>query len=705
MVCHRSLPFPNSETDATLWSYGVLPASANQQSKQGNCHPPATQSLLELPPFVLASEKSATMLKNDALNQLAQLKQSIRAAKELVQGRVRGTNGRFGFVVLDDGREAFLPPEAMQRVLPGDRVEVSLNETQPGKLEAELEKLISTELREFVGQYVVRGQGHFVQPDMPQFNRWIFLPPKNRGQAKDGDYLRCKISRHPFDSEGKAQARVLERIGSLADAGIEHSYIRAKFELPFHWTEATQQEARAAEEGLAELATGREDLTDLPFVTIDAPTTRDMDDALYAEVNEEGWTLYTAIADPTSLIAEGSALDLAAQTRANTVYLPGEALTMLPENLSHRTFSLVENEIRPALVCRMEVGKEGTIHQYQFSEALIRSHQKLSYEGVAAQTQGLPSEVKAELTELVSTLYQLAQARQTYRGEHALLMEDRADYDLVLNAQRKIETIEKRERNNGHLIVEEAMLATNCCAGELLAQSGGGLLSSHGGFREERLADAKTLIGESVPTLADTEITSLEGYRAVIRALHQDPALALNLGALKRMLRPSELTGEDKPHLGLGLEHYATVTSPIRRYNDYHNHRVLKAISRGEKSPAFAPELTEKLQAQIFKGRQACRQMEQWLVCQYMQDKLGQTFEGKVALVNSQGIGVRLDENGVDGFVLMRTKQTKPEFDQVRLKLTLDGQSYQPDQPVTVKITGIDLDRRRIEMALVNDKN
>jgi len=641
------------------------------------------------------------MLKSDALNQLAQLKESIRSTKEFAQGRVRGTSGRFGFVILDDEREAFLPPNAMQRVFPGDRIEVSLAENKDGKLEAELEKLISTELKTFVGQYVVRGQGHFVQPDIPQFNRWIFLPPKNRGKAKNGDYLCCKISRHPFDCEGKAQARVSTLIGSPGDVGIEHAYITAKFDLPQLFSEAEQQQASETENALEALTDTREDLKALPFVTIDAPTTRDMDDALYAESTDSGWNLYAAIADPSSLIAPDSPLEQAAFTRGNTVYLPGQALTMLPEALSHNTFSLVEGELRPALVCKMVINSDGKVSEYSFSEAVIRSHQKLSYETVAALTKGESSDVKAELEGVIHTLFQAAQARNQYRAEHALLMEDRADYDFVLNAQRKIERIEKRERNNGHLIVEEAMLATNCCAGELLAKHGGGLISSHGGFRDERLADAKVLITESAPEVADVDITDLEGYRQVIRTLHLDKQHAANLGALKRMLRPGELVTEDKPHLGLGLAHYATVTSPIRRYNDFHNHRVLKVISRGEPVSAFKPEMLEPLQEQIIKGRQACRQMEQWLICQYMEDKVDQVFDGHVVLVNSQGIGVRLDDNGVDGFVLMRTKKAQPEFDQARLKITLDGKSYQPDQAVKVKVTKVDLDRRRIEMALV----
>ena len=645
------------------------------------------------------------MLKNDAMSQLAQLKNSIRETRDIAQGTVRGTSGRFGFVVLDDGREAFLPPDAMQRVFPGDRVEVEVKDAGKGKgsskLEAELEKLISSELTEFVGQYVVRGQGHFAQPDMPQFNRWIFLPPKHRGKAADGDFLRCKITRHPFEFEGKAQAKVIERIGDLSQLGIEHTYTVARFDLPQGWSDAELAEAQSVAAALPELGAEREDMTALPFVTIDSLETQDMDDALYAERRDNGWTLFAAIADPGSLIASGSALDRAALARAQTVYLPGESLTMLPPELSHTSFSLVAGELRPALVCRMNIAADGSISAYDFTEAMIRSRQKLSYEGVAAHTLGQTSDIDPELQPLIAILFELAQARLSHRRAHALVMQEQPDYALVLNDQRKIERIEKRERNNGQMIVEEAMLATNCCAGEILAKHSGGLISSHGGLREERLDDARTLVAESAPALADSDISSLAGYRELISTLTQDPSQAANQSALRRMLRPGELSGDDLPHLGMGLRHYATVTSPIRRYNDFHNHRVLKAIARNTATEAFPAAALESLRAQLQQGRQASRQMEQWLACQFMADKLEQTFEGQVVLINSQGLGVRLDDNGINGFVLLRTKTRKPVFDQLHLTMTLDDQSFHLDQTITVKVTGVDLERRRLELGLI----
>ena len=160
------------------------------------------------------------MLNSNALEQLSQLKQEIRANKDFAQGVVRGSKGRFGFVILDDEREAFLNPDQMQKVFPGDRVEVSLSKNEKDQYEATLEKLISSELKEFVGSYLDRGKAHFVVPDVHMLSRWIFLPPKNRSGAKAGDLIRCKITRHPFQ-DGKSQAKVIAIIGPCYRALLE----------------------------------------------------------------------------------------------------------------------------------------------------------------------------------------------------------------------------------------------------------------------------------------------------------------------------------------------------------------------------------------------------------------------------------------------------------------------------------------------------
>ena len=653
------------------------------------------------------------MLKNDALQQLTQLKASIRAQKDIAQGVVRGTQGRFGFVMLDDGREAFLNPDTMQRVFPGDRVEVNVVTNTKGKPEAELEKLISSEFKTFTGRYLVRGKGHFIAIDYPQLNRWIFLPPKSRNGAKEGDFVAARLTRHPFHNEGKGQARIEKRIGVHTDAGIERRYIIARHKLPDHWSQAAQAQLAALEADAPGDDRQRRDFSELPFVTIDAATTRDMDDALHIEPAGEGWQLSVAIADPTALVARGSAIDSIARLRANTVYLTGGAVTMLPEQLCHETVSLVAGEQRAALVCRLTLGAGGEVSGFEFIPGIIRSRQKLSYAQVAAYLeQPNGTAIDADVGEVLTRLAQFSRTRCQYRAEHALIMDERPDYELILNEQQKIERIDRHERTVAHRIVEEAMLATNCCAGELLAQHRLGLFSTHAGFREERLADVQLLLEENDCGDLAGDIGNPAGYRAVITRLQQagDNGTAV-LSTLKRMLQPSQLSLQPGPHCGLGFTHYATVTSPIRRYQDYFNHLVIKHIIAGQPAPSLSEDELENIRQQLTTGRLACRQLDQWLTCQYLQQRRqtagDAAYTGRIVLLNSQGMGIRLDDTGIEGFVAFNNSKkknaakTKLSFDQRRLTLSVDGVVYRLDQPVTVKVTAIDMDKRQISFGLV----
>ena len=642
---------------------------------------------------------------------LQQLKQDMHSSKEIAQGLVRGTSKRFGFVVLDDGREAFLNPDEMQRVFPGDRVEVSLSTNEQDKLEATLETLISSTLDEFVGRYIVRGKGHFVEPDMQGFNRWIFLAPKDRLDALSGDYIRVRIVRHPFKSEGKAQAKVLTRIGRDEDVAIEVKYTVDKFQLPFIFGEKATEAARELEGECFNAQGTRRDLTAIPFVTIDAESTLDMDDALYAEsCPEGGWKLLVAIADPSSEIELGSPLELAARVRANSIYLPGNTITMLPKALSHQTFSLVAAKARPVLICEMNIADDGAINNFNFFEALIQSRQKLTYTGVAAlleQQQG-QAEIDADAVSSLQTLSDLSYARTRYRQDHSLVMEDRPDYYPILDDKRKIERIEKCERTVAHALVEESMLATNACAGDFFAKNpGNGIFSTHAGFKPERLDEVKSLLKDDRPELAATldlnTLDTLQSYQKLISSLQRSNANCVVLATLKRTLQPGKLSMDAQPHMGLGFTHYATITSPIRRYNDFYNHQAIKNIINGNPAQMLPEGSIEKLQQQITAGRQACRQMERWLYCQFMQQHIGKTLSGNVSLVTSAGLGIVLADFGIQGFCyLAADRNNRPKVDSRRMKLSHNQQDYYLEQKVEVLVESVDIEARKINLAFIN---
>ncbi|QQD18534.1 VacB/RNase II family 3'-5' exoribonuclease [Spongiibacter nanhainus] len=629
------------------------------------------------------------MLDQDSLSQLKQLKTNIIESKDRGEGEVRGSQRRFGFVKLDDGRDVFLAPDEMQRVFPGDRVRINVITDDKGKFKAELEKLIDSPLGIFTGRYVIRGQGHFVEPDLPRFNKLLFIPPSQRKKAKPGDLLQVKVTRHPF-RDGKSQVNIIDNIGQPDEAGIEGRYTISKFELPRQWPndDIPEQDSRAE---------AREDLRDLPLVTIDSADTRDVDDALWAAPEGDGWQLVIAVADPGAYIAPGSPLDLAARARANTVYLPGCAQPMLPEAITQDRCSLLPDVDRAAIVCRLKVSAEGEISDIQFSEALIRSHAKLSYQQVQQHLDGSDTLDHDALGHLKAA----ADALKAYRRQHYLIMPEQPDFRYELDDNKRICAIARVDRNDAHRLVEECMLAANRAAAQWLGDSPA-LYNSHPGLREDRYDSVNKVIASELPALAGTDITSLEGYQALIKAAETTDSTLPLQSIFARMLRPGELSTSPKPHFGLGLERYSTFTSPLRKYSDLLVQRCIRAKLQGEQPALPDDETIAALQEQLRHSRQASRQLEQWLQYQYLagQDK-DAVYQGRIAHMNGGGFTVELNDTGISGFVEARSIPEKLSFDADTLRLFNAEKNYQLEQAVNVKVAEIDPFQRRLIFTLL----
>ncbi|MFA7555240.1 MAG: VacB/RNase II family 3'-5' exoribonuclease [Spongiibacteraceae bacterium] len=643
------------------------------------------------------------MLDNSTLSQLKQLKQEIVDSKEYAEGIVKGTQRKFGFIVLDDGREIYLNPEEMQKVLPGDRVKILIvteqdktkNKDSKAKTSAALQALLHSPLNEFTGRYIIKGQGHFVEPDLPYLNRWIFIPPAARQNAQAGDYVRCKISRHPYP-KAKPQAKILEVIGAAEQIGIEADYVISKFQLAPEWPDNWQ-------DSLLSLDTAdRTDLTATSFITIDAASTQDMDDALYAQPTEKGWQLQVAIADPSALIAPDSTLDKLAKQRATSSYLPGKAIAMLPEELANNLCSLTPDQVRAALICQIDILKDGSIESFKFFEAIIRSHGKLTYNDVSAfldPATSSPTSCSPHSTTL-SALHALSNALLENRTECNLVIPNRQDYRMILNAQRKLERIELQHKNCANQLVEECMIAANRCAAEILGEQG--VFISHPGFRPERLADVRKLAEEQLG-LTDIDFSTPDGYRQLMKSIDDD-ALEFPLRAvLSRLLARSRLSTQRLPHQGMGLSAYTTFTSPIRKYSDLVVHRLIKAklqTAATEHTPACSEDDLAIIQQGQDNARQARMQMEQWLKCDFIQPMIGQQLSGHVSQINSNGFTVRLDQYLIEGFVETRLLNDKYSFDPMRLRLSSKNLTIELEQAIDVIIKDVDSNRRSISFTL-----
>ncbi len=584
---------------------------------------------------------------------LAQLKQQLRDNIPKKEGVVRGSDRGFGFLETDNRESYFIPPQQMKKVMHGDRI-TALIRTENEKEQAEPDSLITPFLTRFVGRIKLIKDRLNVVPDHPVLKEVIKARPikgLDEKQFAEGDWVVANLKRHGL-TDGSHFAEISERITSGDDPEAPWWVVLRRHDLP-RTAPADAESWQPLEEDLP-----RADLTALPFVTIDGASTKDMDDALYVAPHAEGWLLTVAIADPTAYVAPGSTIDEEAAKRAFTVYLPGRNIPMIPRTLSDELCSLKEGEPRHTLCCELLIRRDGSIApDFRFFAATICSQGRLIYDQVSdllehGQAEGFNP--NATILEQIRALEAITAARNAWRSEHALVFKDKPDYAFKLNEAGEVVAIVVEPRRIANRMVEEAMIAANICAGEFLSKTPGyGIFNVHPGFDPEKLPGAIDLLTNHQAPIADERINTLEGFCQLRRWMDGLPSPFLD-SRIRRFQTFSVVSSQPGPHFGLGLTAYATWTSPIRKYGDMVNHRIIKALLRGAECPAeSSTELTQLLSDARRKNRFAERDIGDWLYVRFLQPAIGsgQIFNAEIIDVVRGGLKVRLLENGAVAFI------------------------------------------------------
>ena len=479
-------------------------------------------------------------------------------------------------------------------------------------------------------------------------------------------------------------ATFVEKIGSMDDPHFATICAVYMHRLPVMFTEKSEKEA--AHLSVPPLDKNREDLRDIPFVTIDGADARDFDDAVWAEPdsdsqNPNGFHLMIAIADVCWYVRPGSALDSDAWTRGNSVYFPDKVIPMLPFELSNGVCSLNPNETRAALVCEAWIDQNGRKRRHRFRRALIRSVRRLTYDDVQTALDGIQQITGLEKE--INALNQAYLALKKQRENRGVMEINIPEQEVILDHKGKVIRITARQQTAAMQLIEEFMILANVAAAETLEEKGKPVMYRvHDHPSLEKIAALNrflTNIGikQKHPF---TEHSQTKAFNEVLKqAAKSDKAFTINEFMLRSQSQ-AQYADENIGHFGLALERYAHFTSPIRRYADLTVHRALiSALKLGDGGLTPDEEATFKQTAKhiSYTERQAAsaeQDAKDRYIAGFLQSKLNKRFDGKIASVTSFGLFVRLLPFGTDGFIpLQALSDDFYEFDEEKQLLVGRG--------------------------------
>jgi ribonuclease R len=632
---------------------------------------------------------------------------------DMVTGRVIGHPEGFGFLVPDTGGDdLFLSPREMRMVLNGDRAVARVSGLdQRGRKEGVIIEVLERAHKTVVGRYVSENHVGFLVPSDKRINQDILVPRDGAGAAKPGQIVVAEITEHPT-RRSQPVGRIVEVLGDHMAPGMEIEVAIRAYDLPHVWPDNVQTEVSGLTPQVPEDAKqGREDLRDVPLVTIDGEDARDFDDAVYCERVGKGYRLIVAIADVSHYVKSGTALDREAVARGNSVYFPQNVIPMLPEILSNGLCSLNPLVDRLCMACEMEIDARGEIQEFRFFEAVMRSQARLTYTKVAAMLVEHDAALRQEYAPLVphlENLYALYKVLNKARQARGAVDFELPETKIIYDAQRKIDRIVPLQRNDAHKLIEECMLAANVCAAEFLVKKKvPAPFRIHAGPPAEKLTALREFLFELGVQLGGGDEPKARDYAKLLTSLGDRPDARLIHTVLLRSLSQAIYSPDNIGHFALGFENYTHFTSPIRRYPDLLVHRAIKGIVRREPiqdTIEAVKNLTDHLSMTERRADDATREVTRWLKAEFMMDKIGEEFDGLISGVTSFGIFVELAEVYVDGLVhITSLGQDYFHFDPAKHRLLGERtrQSFRLGDRVRVKVAKVNLDEAKLDFELV----
>ena len=654
------------------------------------------------------------------VSQLSKHRWAMKHAIIEHRGRIVGHVDGHGYVLTDETREkVFLRSHDMREALHNDIVNVRITgRDKRKKLFGQITEIVERGNLTIVGRYFNESNVHFVVPDDQRIGQDVYVLPEHTAGATHGQVVAITITKHPTKNF-QPLGEITEVIGDYMSPGMEIEIAIRKHQLPHEWPSAVDNQIASFTEEVSEKDfKGRKDIRDLALVTIDGEDARDFDDAVYCEPLENGRNrLVVAIADVSSYVKEQSPLDQEAWQRGTSVYFPNNVIPMLPEVLSNGLCSLNPKVNRLCFVCDIIVDNDGEIESYDFYQALMYSHARLTYTQVSELIDGNPSDsnIPEDLQPSIANLYALSQKLGKRRRESGTIEFEIPEPVIVFDENRKIDRVEARERNNAHRLIEECMLAANICASLMLDDSGAaGIYRVHDAPDEDKIADARVFLRQFKLLLGGGDTPSAKHFSEVIKKVDDPITAKIVQTSLLRSMKQARYDVENTGHFALNFDSYTHFTSPIRRYSDLLVHRQIRRLldnpdlQDSDEKFIQVDKTAEQTSSTERRAEAATREAVQWLKCEFMSHKIGDNFFGVVSTATEFGIFVELEEFYIDGLVhITSLGQDYYHFNSEKRQLVGEhsGKIYQSGDRLEVQVARVDMEQGRIDFSLADVKN
>jgi len=659
--------------------------------------------------------------------------------KKVTTGILQGHKDGYGFLLREDGDDVYISNNQMRKAFHGDKAMVRITGTdRRGRLEGQIAKVLEHNTTQIVGRYFEQSGGFgVVRPDSKRVSHEIVIAEKDRNGAKHDQFVNVDIIQQPRPGE-MITGRVAEVLGNNLAPGMEIEVAIRSHDIPNTWSKELLEELKSIPEEVVEKdKKKRVDLRDLPFVTIDGEDARDFDDAVYVERNKRtnGWRLFVAIADVSHYVKVDSELDKEATKRATSVYFPENVIPMLPEVISNGLCSLNPEVDRLVMVCEVTISEKGKMSGYKFYEAVIHSHARLTYNLVWEMLQKPMTDEGKQwrkqyrpVVPHLETMYGLYKMLRKGRTKRGAIDFETVETKIEFDSQRKISQIVPTSRNDAHMIIEECMLMANVCAADFLSRyKVPGLYRVHNGPSDQKLDNLREFLGEMGLSMAGGD-PSPSHYQELLKQIADRPDAQLIQTVMLRSLSQAVYQPENEGHFGLAFDAYAHFTSPIRRYPDLLVHRAIRSVIRSTREckhvrrvegagrlakkvifPYDTPAMETLGQHCSMAERRAddaTRDVVDFLKCEYMEQHVGDVFEGTITAVTGFGLFVSLNDVFVEGLVhISNLNNDFYQFDQVKHRLVGERtrKTFRLGDTLWIQVMGGSLDDRKIDFGLAAD--